>query len=209
MHPANYTPHNLCNALGIGTPEPVLAQGEHAVLRVLLTPSFQPEICLTVRGTAGDARVDVVAARSQIWHQTGIVPAAAATDADNAAIDQRRLDELCAAARLALRPGVPAGKIILDGVRAHAVLRTPGETLAFDAPLGEHAGLDGLVERLLSLAWDAVALPRLRNAIADQLSSERPRFDVPPDKPVFTTMVLGPAEDVEPVLAALRNLHSR
>ncbi len=209
MHPANYTSENLCRALGLGPFVPALAADEREVLRLLLAPSFQPELCLTLRRSATRARIDVVAARSQIWHQGGLAPAPVATHAGGGDIDPAAFDALLPAWHAATRPRPSDKFVILDGVRAHAARRTPDGTAELQAKLGEHAAFERFVDAALAAAWHAVAEPRVRNAIADLSGRDLPHAEVPPDKPAFMTAVLGAGDEAVALLEALARLHAR
>ena len=209
MHAANCTPENLCRAMGLGPFEPAPGDGELDALRVLLMPSFHPEMCLTFRHDAMQARLEVVAARSQIWRQQGIAPFPAPVDAAGGHVEATTLEELVRAWHVAIQPQPRDSVVICDGVHAHAVLRTREGVARLDAVLGERPAFDHLVRAALAAAWEIVAEPRVRNAIADLSGRDLPRSEVPPDKPLFTTMVLASDSEAALLLAALKRHHEQ
>ena len=205
MQAANYTPENVCRAMGLGPFEPELADGELDALSVLLMPSFHPEICLTFRRDAMQARLEVVAARSQIWRQQGTAP----VDAAGGHVEATTLEELVRAWHVAIQPQPRDSVVICDGVHAHAVLRTREGVARFDAVLGERPAFDHLVRAALAAAWEIVAEPRVRNAIADLSERDLPRSEVPPDKPLFTTMILASDSEAASLSTALKRHHEQ
>lgn len=61
MHLANYTSENICRALGLGgfANDWQLAEAEECI-RVLLTPSFHREVCISVLRQGGKVSLSVV-----------------------------------------------------------------------------------------------------------------------------------------------------
>ena len=63
MKREEYTDDAICSAMWLGQFEPV---GAEHVIRVLLKPSFHPEVCVTVE----PARLHVAALHSQLWYES-------------------------------------------------------------------------------------------------------------------------------------------
>ncbi|KYF50419.1 hypothetical protein BE04_26595 [Sorangium cellulosum] len=62
-----YTADAICNAMGLPAfIDPGLSL---PALRLLLMPSFDPEVCITLTGAAGDERLSVVALTESLWQQ--------------------------------------------------------------------------------------------------------------------------------------------
>jgi hypothetical protein len=92
----------------------------------------------------------------------------------------------------------------------------PSELLHFqrgsvELRVGGNAGRQGDFSAFVALAivaaWERIADPHCRNALAEAaeyVNRRLPREYGPPRKPTLQTMVLGPKEDREQLLEALR-----
>src|SRR5262245_43874983 len=68
MHLEDYTADNICQAMRLpGFIEAHWAQSDVPTLRVILTPSFTPELCMTFSRTDDSASVSVIALAEQFW----------------------------------------------------------------------------------------------------------------------------------------------
>jgi len=61
MRLEDYTADAICQSMGLRFIEHSWAQAETPTLRVVLTPSFHPELCITLSRTADAVRLSVVA----------------------------------------------------------------------------------------------------------------------------------------------------
>src|SRR6478752_6232784 len=69
MRLENYTSELICKAVGLkGFVEDAWRVGEAPNIRVVLTPSFHPEIVITLNGTDALWRLNVLSAKEQVWH---------------------------------------------------------------------------------------------------------------------------------------------
>src|SRR6185312_60388 len=63
-----YTADAICRAMNLpGFIEPGWTEREHPTLRVVLKPSFHPEVCLTISRTDNGASISVIALAEQFW----------------------------------------------------------------------------------------------------------------------------------------------
>jgi hypothetical protein len=208
MMNANYNSENIARALGLSgfANDEMLGPAQQA-LRVLLTPSFTPEACLTfIRDTdAHVVRVHVVAAHFQIWHQVGPAPAPVLTDVAQGSCSADAFEHLVSLLGTAAEPGdVPRAHVILDGTTARSVLREQGQGIIdLQENTASTAAHSAFVDAALHLAWQSITSPRVRNALRPDLPPEY----VPPDKPTVQTMVIGGEEEKALLLKALKQQH--
>src|SRR5689334_5590084 len=66
MRVEQYTPDAICQALGLGpfALEPMT----NLAFRLLLTPSFSPELCVTLTTDGSKSAVDIRTFATQFWH---------------------------------------------------------------------------------------------------------------------------------------------
>ena len=196
MRLEDYTADAICQSMGLRFIEHSWAQAETPTLRVVLTPSFHPELCITLSRTADAVRLSVVALTRQFWSQgSGVV---LPTECEEAHLSSKDFDEV-----LALFAGVRAGfdtqgrYVCVDGMGSMACLVSRAGTQRFEAHVSEHRPAGQLVVRLIELAWNACRQPRVRNALAQvarYLSIEYPVEEVPPQPATTPLAVLGTPE---------------
>jgi hypothetical protein len=170
-------------------------------IRLLLKPSFHPEICLTF----ADGKVLVVSARVMIWRQ--FEPSPVLTDRAEGTVPAAEFAKLFSSLVPVTRPGAVPG-IVIDGM--------PSELLHFQSgavalKVGGNASgkgdFSGFVALAIATAWEYVSNPYCRNSLAEAaeyVGASLPREPEPARKPTIGTMVLGPGEDRAQLLEALR-----
>jgi hypothetical protein len=176
--------------------DPVCTRAAEAV-RLLLKPSFHPEICITF----ADGRVSVVSAQEMIWHQ--YEPAPMQTDRSDAVVAQAAFAGLLASMVPAAPPTTDAVRgILLDGMQTELLHFRAGVLVG--TKKGDYTAFIG---HALALASELIPSPYCRNALADAaeyVGRRLPRVPEPPRKPVVKTVVLGTEEDRAQLMAALR-----
>ena len=170
-------------------------------VRLLLKPSFHPEVCLTF----ADGNVSVVCARTMIWRQFKPLPVL--TDRAEGTIALSRFADLLSLVGPIARPGAVPG-IMIDGMPLD-LLHFQDGSVALKA--GGNASRKGdfstFVAQAIATAWECISNPYCRNSLADAaeyVGKSFPREVAPPRKPTIETMVLGPQDDREQLLEALR-----
>lgn len=200
-----YTAEAICQCMGLPSfdGDPTCLQAS-AAIRLLLMPSFHPEICLTF----SDGKVSVVSARSMIWHQSE--PSPMLTDCAEGCLPSDAFQALLAATESVDHPDGVRG-IIIDGMPSELLCFSKG-TIALK--VGGNAGLKGdyssFVGLAISTAWERISQPHCRSSLVDAaayVGITLPRDPAPARKPTVETMVLGAEEDRAHVLAALRKIH--
>lgn len=211
MQSANYTSPNIARALGLGGFEndAVLASAEKA-LRLLLLPSFHPELCLSFVTRLNERMLHVVTADEQVWRQACPSPQPTGTSEATAAIASSEFDRLTASLRDAVSVQ-SARVVVLDGMRAHTILRVDQQR---DVDLSENVGRRGeyaaFVATAIQLAWGVVEHPVVRNALRDAgsyVGLTLPEQPVPAPKPRVRTVVLGPEDVAAQLLGSLKRTH--
>jgi hypothetical protein len=196
-----YTAEAICSSLGLSSfaNDPVCTHAKRSV-RVLLTPSFHPEICLTF----ADDKLEVISARKMIWHQ--VEPAPVLTDRAKQTIPPGVLTDLFEHLE-AEETSSNSGWGMIDGMSAELLAFRDGvlvlSTGRRDCLRGDSSAW---VKLAISLAWPSLSDPHCRNALAAaaRYIGENLPLDIEPArKPAVTTLVLGPAEDRAELLAAI------
>ncbi|MDC8015455.1 hypothetical protein [Tahibacter soli] len=212
--PADYNAETICRALGLAGFADVPAPAD--TLRVVLRPSFHPEVFLALT-PAGD-RVDVeVVAGQWMYRQVFDAPIGRLwcfppRCADGRPVPRHRIrtthvDTFRTAAtlpadvfrelRAALRAGMsqPARPVVqIDGVSFDVFDVEAGERRLHEATPGRPPAAEGAVSRLVERIWHAVDDPDCRNALADVAGyfSVRLERTVPPAvAPRMPILVLG------------------
>jgi len=213
MQNANYTSENICRALGLGgfANDSHLAKASQAI-RLLLTPSFSPEACITLCRADNEITASVVAARSQIWQQVWPAPKPTAVDSAIGQISAAVFERLASLLDMAAQPGAsPRITVVLDGMRAHSVLRNGGEGRI---NISENASREGpyatFVAQTISETWHVIDNLFAKNALREAgsyVGLSLPEQDTPPTKTTINTVVLGPEDVAAQVLAALKKHH--
>lgn len=197
-----YTAEAICRCMGMPAFEqdPACTSVPEAV-RLLLKPSFHPEVCLTFV----EDKVSVVCARSMIWRH--FEPAPMITDRADGTFLTGVFADLTSSMVPASHPGAVAG-IMIDGMPVEALHFQGGSV---NLKIGGNAGRRGdfsvFVQQAIAIAWTAISNPYCRNSLAEAaeyVGKRLPREPEPPRKPTIETMVLGPKEDCDQLLEALR-----
>lgn len=201
-----YTADAICVCMGLPSfaNDPVCTRAKRSV-RILLTPSFHPEICVTF----ADGKLEVVSARDMIWHQ--FEPAPMLTDRAEKTIAPEVLTELFEHLE-AQETSSKDGWAMIDGM--------PAELLAFreGVPMFStgrracsRADSPAWVRQAISVAWQSILDPYCRNALsaaAKYIGEDLPLDIEPARKPAIRTLMLGPAEDRAELLAAIQRNRS-
>lgn len=196
MRYQDYTNEAICFAMGI---RPVVPKAEEA-LRLILKPSFHPEVCITLeRGS-----VTAVALESMLWRAAAVcrMPGFAET----APLAQGVLERMAASHEeiLGRRPKDIGNRVYLDGMPLSVIQVSAGKVLEIDG-YGCENGLSGLIRQVLELAYSAMSRPELKNALADcgrYVDLKLPRMEVV-KRSVQRILVLGEERVSKDLIEAL------
>lgn len=198
-----YTADAICNAMGLpafierGLPLPAL--------RLLLMPSFEPEVCITLTGAAGDARMSVIALTESFWRQPAPCRLSAwreLTEVSASAIADSLAD--FAAALAATRE--EAGRMVcIDGMPVEGchMIETGVERIACHP---YRPAVSGFVSKLIRLAWESCSGAGVRNglaACARYVGTNFPLAELEPAVERSRVLILGNADDRADLLEQL------
>lgn len=212
MQTANYTSENICHAMGMDgfANDSHLAKAEESI-RILLMPSFAPEVCITFAKFEAVVTVRVETPREQIWRQDWPTPQKTLTDVATGTSSAVEYDRLLQLFECANNPPLGLRVVILDGMPSHCIHRKAGERVfdiqknpSTEGPLGAFIGA------VIAAGWEAISDPWVRNALREAgayVGIQLERQEVPTDKPLVRTMILGDHEDAPAILEALQKYH--
>jgi len=195
-----YTPDAICNAMGLpafidqGLPSPTL--------RLLLMPSFDPEVCITLigaseGGASESARLSVIAlaeslyqqpapCRMPAWKEQVEVSASVFADISEdfaAAVAAERE----ATGRMVCIDGMPVDGCHIMGTRVERIAGHP-----------YRPAVSRFVSRLIRMAWEACSGAGVRNGLANcgrYVGENLPREALPPITDRSRVLILGTSED--------------
>lgn len=198
-----YTPDAICKAMGLpafidqGLPSPTL--------RLLLMPSFDPEVCITLFGASEGARLSVMALAEPFYRQ----PAPCRMSAWKEQVDVSAgvfadISEDFAAAvaadrettgRMVCIDGMPIDACLLMGTRVDRIADHP-----------YRPAVSRFVSTFIRIAWEACSGAGVRNGLAQcgrYVGENLPREALPPIAERSRVLILGTAEDRDDLLEQL------
>ena len=205
-----YTPDAICQALGLtALIEPECAESNSLVMRLLLKPSFHPEICITISRGLEVTDLTVLAASSQFWPlvRDGRMSVSLNTYQETERLGLPILDEFVPDF-LSVFEKVSAIErwVYVDGMGVNAVLSSGQRIVQF----GAHASIPALsrfISRVISVSWRSCKAPHVRNGLADAARYVGTNYakEVIPQAPTKTRLlILGTPDDRTELLELLR-----
>lgn len=168
LHPDEYTPDAICRAMGLPAfaNDPAMSRGEQ-VLRLLLTPSFDPEICVTLSFSGDDAAAEVRAFGESFWSKSASAEMPRMF-LEAVTIPRAPLIKIPAKIRHALREVQEQEKTfaILDGIGANLLFRPAGDVLELRANVRYSEQLRRLVAAVLRHVHAGLPQGECRHALA-------------------------------------------
>jgi len=198
MRLEDYTADAICRAMGLsGFVEQPWTQAENQTLRVVLTPSFHPELCLTFSQSSDSTPLSIAVLLDQLWARPSVV--CLPHECEEIDMPSVVFDEVLALFATARASYDPQRRYVYcDGMGSESCLSSRGGTQRLDAHVSSDAAVGKLVTRLIGLAWNSCRRARVRNALAQAaryLEIEYPLQDVPPQPPITRLAILGPPEE--------------
>jgi hypothetical protein len=135
-------------------------------LKVLLCPSFHPELCLVFWEEDGQTQVRATCAQSQIWALPSLAPVATATNTGS--LSDPTLSQLEHAFREALAQPDKQGVVTVDGMSVHIVWRNFDSRLVVEGvnPNVDDA-LGAFISTAVKLAFNALSDSACRDGLAN------------------------------------------
>lgn len=207
MRTEDYTADAICKAMSLPSfIEQPWALSEYPTLRMLLTPSFHPELCITLSRNSKAVLLSVVALATQYWSHSSEVYLP--HEHEDLTLPQTPFDEALALFTAAHRTIDPKHcYVCLDGMGSESCLVLRAGTRRFRAEVSMHAQYKQFVAWVIDLAWNACRQPRIRNSLgqaASYLGIEYPVKEVPPEPPLMRLAVLGTSQERSDFLEMLR-----
>lgn len=210
MNTQDYTPNAICQSLGLGAfDEPWVRGKPQRQLRLLLCPSFGPELCMTFTEVENALTVAVASARTQIWTMPSL--GLVTVDHSKSALPETSFQEIESAFRRSLAVA-PQSVVMIDGMPIHAVCRNYGTGITISDNPGRAAPFGQFSAQMIQLAYSVTANVGCRNGLAGAGRYVGLDLPIEPEAelgPVTRVMVLGDREEQGEVLAALAAVAGR
>jgi len=196
-----------------GFVEEAWQQPRVSALRVVLTPSFHSEVCITLVEEAGDISLAVRAFDQQFWVH-GVPRSVQPFHAGDCAFGYGLFQETLALFDQARIEAKKPRGICLDGMGMHACLVTDGAEQTFDINAGSGGAPAELVRKLIDWSWTLIEDPRVRNALAHCATYVGREYTIkklparPAPKPVTRLAILGAADERAEYLQKLQKVLS-
>jgi hypothetical protein len=194
-----YTADAICQAMGLvrfvdpGWADPTI--------RILLMPSFHPEVCITW-SRPQRCEISVVALTEHLWEKP--FPVRIPDVRETVYGPKEDFDDLRSA--FVSASAKPRGGACIDGMGGEFCLAEGGRILRFK----EHvyrSEITAMVAMMIHVSWESCRDPRIRNAIglcAQYVDVMYPSEEAPPSPRTANIMVLGTPEARESYFSILR-----
>jgi hypothetical protein len=176
------------------------------VLRLLLKPSFDPEVCITLTGSPEGARLSVVALTEMLWRQE--FPHRLEGHRDEAAVapdtfEQTERDYSEAFAECS----IPGRFVTIDGMGIESCCVSLGQVRRFAGHVTGRPSVDWFVARLIAAAWAVCCAPQVKNGLgrcARYVGVDLPWQQEPPEPRLTRILVLGVPDEREEYIRLLK-----
>ncbi len=202
MHPAQYTSDTICHSMGL--PKFVESGWLAPTVRLLLKPSFDPEVCITL---TPDFRLSVVALAEKLWRQPGpcLLTAWREIAFVPASFAYQSIRDFGAA--LAADRELSERRVCIDGMPIACCLLSEHGLEQFACNPYRSAVAD-LVSAVIRMGWGSCRNARVRNALAAcgrYVGLELSRLPEPPLPEVSLIAVLGASDDRTELIRQLQS----
>jgi hypothetical protein len=164
MQQEQYTSDAICRAMGLdGFVDREWISSKASSVRLLLKPSFSPEVCITIARTLSSVRLSVIALSEMLWLQP--TPCRLMEYRDVVDVSSEQFEEITRDFSSAHNKSRNRRDVIwIDGMAMDCCWASPEEVRRF----GEHAlsGREDFTSRFVTLAWKSCSVPALKNALA-------------------------------------------
>lgn len=162
----DYTPDAICDKLDVGPFRPIgRCEQYRGELKVLLCPSFKPEVCLVFREHGAQTQVRVACAKPQIW---GSAFRRVKALADSGRFREPTLVELERRFRSSVAQPEERDIAVLDGMNVHIAWHLSHGCLLLE---GAHPSLSEPLKKFVGsvivYAFDAIADHYCRDCLVD------------------------------------------
>jgi hypothetical protein len=198
-----YTSDAICNAMGL--PAFIDKDLPSPTLRLLLMPSFDPEVCITLMGAEEDARLSVIALMESFYQQPAPCRLPAWKEQVNVSATMVADSFHHFAAAVAAERETTGRMVCIDGmpvdgwhIAETGIMRIAGHPY--------RPAVSEFVLRIVRLAWELCSGAGVRNGLANcarYVGGNFPREAVPPVAERSRVLILGTSEDRSDLLEQL------
>jgi hypothetical protein len=201
MHPDQYTAENVAAAMGVSFDPGPIDSGW--LTRIVLKPSFHPELCITVVRTDDSARAVVHVLIQQLWlcptpYRFG--PCSKNSSTIDVTIAQDLFEHVVE------RTKRPERSVVIDGMPYDAIVRTPTQVVRCNGNASAEPLVRDALKELFPVLHQKMKTACVRNALARAAAYVRCQLEVVsslPQAPSVDMAVLGDPEDRLALLTAL------
>jgi len=213
MNLKDYNADSICQAVGLGQfVDLTWSSSETAAIRAVLTPSFHPEVVITLTKNKSQVQISVTAPSLQIWSLDFPKPTRSAIDqtSSDESTFSRFVQGFDAAASEAKKPKSHG---YLDGVGIEACYISDSKIDQFKAHVTRYEASGRFVVQLTKYAWESCNRPEVKNAlakVAGYVDLKIPPVQVSESPLIERTgiLILGTPEEKNNLSKALEN-HSK
>jgi hypothetical protein len=201
MRPDQYTAENVAAAMGVSFDPGPIDSGW--LTRIVLKPSFHPELCITVVRTDDSARAVV----HVLFEQLSLYPTPyrfGPCSKDSSTINVTIAQDLFE--RVVERAERPGRSVVIDGMPYDAIVRTPAQVVRCDGNASVEPLVRDALKELIPVLHRNMKTVCVRNALARAAAYVGCQLEVVPSLPQAPSIhmvVLGAPEDRLALLAAL------
>ena len=207
MNLKDYTVDNICRAMLLpGFIEDSWTQSDQPVLRLVLTPSFSPEVCLTITHRNDQTIISVDAFVEQFWLLPSPVQSSPC-NFEEVICESNVFDHIVNLFEMAEEKSKQKlGYICIDGMGIETCLISRGCIRQFKFHVANQEP-GGFVSQTIAKAWNGCRDPQIRNALAHcafYLGERYSLEEMPPKVSVVNLAILGTPSEKHEYLEKLR-----
>ncbi len=190
-----YIADAICRAVNLpGFVEPAWSEREHPTLRILLTPSFHPEVCITISRAGNSCSISVMVLGGRFW-VVGPTAGLKSSREQISASTETYEGWLNLFKKACAQAAVKGRVVCIDGMSMECCLVSRQDNQRFKTCVDprDHAFLKAILE----VAWANCKDPKVRNGLSDAayyLDLKFPHQEIPPDLPTSQIAILGTPE---------------
>jgi hypothetical protein len=207
MNLSDYNGSTICRVLGL--PElcdPAWAKDGISAMRVILKPSFHPEVVITLEKNETCVRISVIVAREMIWQQ--ITPQPTRTFREEFESDKStflhhmRMFDTAVLDRMGLA---------IDGMAIEGLVFEDGKKRLLNAHIALNKPAREFARHIINCYWEGCKVPEIKNALAETaryVDLKIPRVPCPnePSKQSVNLMILGTSDERDDFLKSVKKV---
>lgn len=192
-----YTADAICQSMGIGPFIDPSWCRDVRVIRLLLKPSFDPEVCLTITEAGGVVSLTTSVLAEMLWRQD--YPCRLPTYNDHTELSLAQFTCLAHHHHQAMTDSAAQRSVCIDGIGMHCVWTTAHGYDQLQSHIVRKA-LRTFVAAMIDQAWLASTNLYLRNGLAEcarYIGVEYPLDPIPPKPTQIRLAVFGAPDEVK------------